>query len=129
METQSQMNNLQLATALAAPTGVGLLYTAYEQGPDSAVWKNGAGTGRSIVSLERTQPKPTLSFPGVERFSFKRSVYLTVNDVEYVSVATITTSIPVVIALADRTAMHLHIALLARDPVIKDAMETGAIPT
>lgn len=123
------MNNLQLATALATPTGVGLLYTAYEQGGDLAVWKNGAGAGRSIVSLKRTQAKPAANFPGVERFDFKRSVYITVDTVEYIANVTITTSIPVVIALADRTAMFTHAALLARDPVFKDAMELGVVPT
>lgn len=123
------MNDLQLATTLAAPTGTGLLYTAYEQGSDVAVWKNGAGSTRTLVSLKRTQPKPTPSFPGVERLELKRTVYITVNDVEYTCVATITTSIPVVMSLSDRTAMHTHLGLLARDPVLKTAMETGAIPT
>lgn len=123
------MNNLQLATTLVAPTGTGLLYTAFEQGSDIAAFVNGSGATRSRVALKRTQAKPSASFPGVERLNFKRTVYLTVNDVEYAVVYDLTTSIPAVIALADRTSVFLHGALLARDPVFQTAIETGAIPT
>jgi len=123
------MLNLQLATTLVTPTGSGLLYTPYEQQGDLAVWKNGVGAGRSIVSLKRTQAKPTLAFPGVERMELKRQTYHTVDLKEYTVVVTIVTSIPVPILLADRTAAHLHAALLARDPILKDGMELGVIPT
>lgn len=123
------MTDLQLAAALATPTGTGLLYVAYDQGSDTAVWKNGAGATRSLVSLTRVQPKPTPTFPGVERFEFKRYAYYTVADVEYVSVITLGASIPVPIGSSDRTAIHLNAALLARDPIFKSAIETGAIPT
>lgn len=123
------MLDLQLATTLVAPTGTGLLYTAFEQGSDIAAYTNGSGATRSRIALKRVQAKPTASFPGVERLNMKRTVYLTVNSVEYAVVYDITTSIPAVIALADRTAVYLHGALLARDPLFKAAIETGAIPT
>lgn len=123
------MNNLQLATTLVAPTGTGLLYTAYDQRGDLAVWKEGTGASRSIVSLKRVQAKPTSTFPGVERFEMKRTNYITVDSVEYTNVITLTSSIPVVVGLSDRTAIHLHAALLAQDAVFKAALETGVIPT
>lgn len=123
------MDNLQLATTLAAPTGTGLLYTAYEQGSDIAVWKNGSGATRSSVSLKRTQPKPTPSFPGVERMEFKRTVYFTVSDVEYQAVGTIVTSIPVTLDSAGRTAFFTNLALMARDTILSDAIASGVIPT
>lgn len=123
------MLDLQLATTLAAPTGTGLLYTAFEQGGDLAVWKNGSGATRSVASLKRIQAKPTSVFAGVERLEFKRTNYITVGTTEYVLVGSIVTSIPVPIATADRTAFYTHLALLARDPFIKTAIETGAIPT
>lgn len=123
------MNNLQLATTLVAPTGTGLLYTAYSNGEDLASWINGAGATRSRVSLKRVQAIVTPAFPGVERLTFKRQVYFTVGTTEYVAVADIVTSIPVTMALADRTAFFTHIGLLARDPVLQTAIETGAIPT
>lgn len=123
------MNNLQLATTLVAPTGTGLLYVAYEQGGDVAVWKNGTGATRSSVSLKRTQPKPTPAFPGVERFELKRTVYFTVDDVEYTAVASIVTSIPVTADSTVRTNVQLHIGLLARDAILTDAITSGVIPT
>jgi len=123
------VNNLQLATTLAAPTGTGLLYTAFEQGSDTAAWVNGSGATRSRITMKRVQAKPTPTFPGVERLSFKRQVYFTVNDVEYTAVIDITTSIPVVVGLSDRTSVFTHLALMARDPVLQTAIETGAIPT
>jgi hypothetical protein len=52
-----------------------------------------------------------------------------VNSIEYPVVLDINTSIPVVIALADRTAFFTHAALMARDPIFQSAIETGAIPT
>jgi hypothetical protein len=123
------MNNLQLATTLVAPTGTGLLYTAFEQGGDIAAYVNGSGATRSRIALKRVQAKPTPTYPGVERLNFKRTVYLTVNSIEYPVVLDINTSIPVVIALADRTAFFTHAALMARDPIFQSAIETGAIPT
>lgn len=123
------MNNLQLATTLVAPTGTGLLYTAYDQGSDVAKWINGAGDGRSVVSMRRVQPKPTSAFPGVERITLKRQIYHVVNAVEYVAVVDIVTSIPVPISAAQRTAIFTNAALLARDPVFQAACESGVIPT
>jgi hypothetical protein len=123
------MNNLQLETTLVAPTGTGLLYSAYDQRGDLAVWKNGSGASRSTVALKRVQAKPTSTFPGVERFELKRTNYITVDSVEYTCVATLTTSIPVVVGLSDRTAIHLHAALLAQNAIFSDAIETGVIPT
>lgn len=123
------MNNLQLATTLAAPTGTGLLYTAYEQGQNSCAWVNGSGSSRSRVDLKRVQPKPTPTFPGVERLELKRTVYVTVNGVEYPVIARIETSIPAVVGTSDRTAAFTQLALLARDPIFQAAMESGAIPT
>jgi hypothetical protein len=123
------MNNLQLATTLVAPTGTGLLYAAYDQRGDLATWKEGSGASRSIVSLKRVQAKPTSTFPGVERFELKRTNYITVDSVEYTCVVSLTTSIPVVVGLSDRTAIHLHAGLLAQDSIFSDAIETGVIPT
>lgn len=123
------MNNLQLATTLAAPTGTGLLYVAFEQGSDTAVWKNGSGAARSIVSMKRVQAKPTSAFVGTERIELKRTNYITVGAIEYTIVGSLVTSIPAAIALADRTAVFTQLALLARDPVFQASLETGVIPT
>lgn len=123
------MTDLQLAAALATPTGTGLLYVAYSQGGDEAVWKNGTGVTRSLVSLKRVQPKPTPTFPGVERFELKRTSYHTVSDVEYVAVVNLVASIPVPVDATARGAIFLNAALLARDNIFGAAIGSGVIPT
>lgn len=124
------MNNLQLATTLVAPTGTGLLYVPMGGDPqDSVGYINSSGATRSILTLKRTQPKPTSTFPGVHRLELKRLAYFTVGEVEYVAVASVVTSIPVPIVLADRTSVFTNLALLARDDILKNAIETGVIPS
>lgn len=107
------MNALQLATTKVTPTGTGLTYGAYYQDGDKVIWKNGSGATRSEIQLTRVRPKPTLTFPGVERFEMKRTTYHTVNNVEYVAVAIMSTSIPVPVIAADRVLIADHFALLA----------------
>lgn len=124
------MNNLQLATTLVAPTGTGLLYVPQGGDPqDTASYSNGTGATRSAVILRRTQPKPTLTFPGVTRMELKHRSFYTISGVEYPVVTSLVTSIPVPVVLADRTAIFTALALLARDPVWQSALETGNIPT
>jgi len=125
------MNDLQLATTPVAPTGTGLLYSAYDQGSDIAVWKNGAGVTRSLVQLTRVQPKPTPTFSGVERFEFKTYRYFQIpaSGVEVVTVLTLSASIPAAVTLADRQISSLQMNLLARDPIWKNAIELGTLPT
>lgn len=124
------MNNLQLATTLVAPTGTGLLYIPQGGDPqDVASYVNGSGSTRSSIILRRTQPKPTSVFPGVTRMELKRQSFYTVNAVEYTCVTSLVTSIPVPIALADRTALFTQLALLARDPMWQTALESNVIPT
>jgi hypothetical protein len=123
------MVDLQLATTLTNPTGTGLLYVAYYQGGDLAIWKNGSSGARSIVSFKRVQPKPTPAFSGVDRFEVKRTTYVSIDGIEYPSVVTLTSSIPVQATLGVRTDIHTNAALLARDPLVKAAFETGVMPT
>lgn len=105
------------------------VFGAFSQGEDLAVWKRGAGATREILALKRVQAKPTSVFPGVERLELKRTNYVTVNGVEYVAVATLNTSIPVLMSLADRTSFYKKFAMIMRDAAFQTAAETGAIPT
>lgn len=123
------MNNLQLATTLVAPTGTGLLYIPKTQGENIAEWVNGVGDGRSAIRMNRTLAKPTLTYPGVDRMSMKRTIYHTINGVEYPLIVDIVTSIPVPITLAQRTAAFTQGALWARDPWVQYAFENSALPT
>jgi len=123
------MNSKQLATTLAAPTGTGLLYAAYDQGSDVAVWKNSVGSGRSIISINRTQAKPTATFAGVERFDVKMALYKTISDVEYVGIVRILTSIPVAMTPTERTQLALTLGLLGQDTDVQAAITAGTMPT
>jgi hypothetical protein len=123
------MQDLQLATTLVAPTGTGLNYLAYQSDGDIARWKEGVGEDRSEVLLKRVQAKPTSTSAGVERMTLKRTIYHTIDGIEYPSVVSLVTSTPVAMTAAQRTAIHLNAALLARDDIFKDAIETGVIPT
>lgn len=123
------MNDLQLPLTLVASTGTGLLYTAFEQGSDIAVWKNGSGATRSTLSLKRTQAKPVPTFPGVTRVEFKRTNYVTVGANERTLVITCTASIPADVPEADASSAWEQAMFAFRDNVWKDAIKKGVIPT
>jgi hypothetical protein len=123
------VNNQQIATAHGSLSGTGLLYTAYEQGSDSAVWKNGSGATRSTLALKRTQPKPTPTFPGVERIELKRTNYVTVGTSERTVVVTIGISVPADVPLADRQSAILQAMLSARATDINSCLADGVFPT
>lgn len=107
------MNNLQLALTLVASTGSGKLYFPYSQEADKAIWIEGVGSSRSRIDFTRTRPKPTATFPGVERLEMKRTSYHTVGLTEYTSVMTLVSSIPVPVTQADRTTDLQQMLLMA----------------
>lgn len=107
------MNNIQLGTAFGATTGTGLLYTPYSQGADQAIWKNGSGATRSIITMNRTKPKPTPTFPGVERLELKTTQFFTVSSVEFMSVVGLVSSVPTVMSQSLRDAQFTQLAMLA----------------
>lgn len=122
-------SDIQLATTLASPTGTGFLYKPYKLDGNNAVFKQSGASGQpSLVSFKRTEPKPTAVFPGVERMEVTKTEYFVVNSVTYVVTYKIVTSVPVPIALSDRTAVFTRGALLARDPTVQAAIESLTIP-
>lgn len=122
-------SNIQLAATTVAQTGTGVLYTPYSQGPDSVIWTNGSGATRSRLSMNRTQPKPTPSFPGVERLEFKTNQFFTVSGVEYQTVIALSASIPVTGDSTHRTAMASQLVFMAHDATWWTAITGGAFPT
>jgi hypothetical protein len=122
-------SNVQLPLTWVAQTGTGLLYAAYSQGPDQVIWQNGSGATRSRLTLNRTQPKPTADFPGVDRLEYKINQFFTVNDVEYQSVLSLVSSIPVVADSAHRTAMKERISFLTHETTWNNALDGTGFPT
>lgn len=129
------MNSIQLGTTLVAPTGTGLLFGSYGQDADKAEWFYGSGATRQKIQLTRVRPKPTATFPGVERFEMKRTQYYTVNSIEYTAVTYAGGSIAVPISYADRTAIATGLYLMVAgdgtmaytNPLLY-AVQTGALP-
>lgn len=129
------MNSLQQYTTPVAPTTAGNLYVPYLQEADKAIWTFGSGSTRKIIQLSRVRPKPTPTFPGVDRAEIKRTTYYTVNGVEYTVVFTASCSIPVPVASSDRiTDWQLFVNTVNTNNTTTDnpfytAAVSGAMPT
>jgi len=122
-------SNIQLPATQVAQTGTGLLYVPYAQGPDQVIWTNGSGVDRSRLTLNRTQPKPTSDFPGVDRLEFKSNIFFTVGDVEYQSVLSLVTSVPVVADSTHRALLDKQIVFMAFDDQFRGALAGTSFPT
>jgi hypothetical protein len=122
-------SNIQLPLTVVAQTGTGKLYTSYAQGPDQVIWTNDVGADRSRLTLNRVQPKPTADFSGVDRLEYKVNQYFTVSDVEYQSVISLVTSIPVVASAAHRVAMADRLIFMAHDTTFYGAVNGTFFPT
>lgn len=106
-------SNIQLATTLVAPTGTGFLFVPFGTYGDSTKYIQSGATGRPAeLTFKRTAPKPTSTFPGVDRGEIKLTEYETVNGVEYAKIFYFGCSMPVPIPTASRTAMATRGSLL-----------------
>jgi len=106
-------SNIQLATTLVASTGTGFLFVPFGGYGDSFKYIQSGASGRPAeLSFKRTAPKPTSTFPGVDRGEIKLTEYETVNGVEYTRIFYVGCSTPVPIPTASRTASALRMSLL-----------------
>jgi hypothetical protein len=121
--------SLQFPTTVVAQTGTGPLFVPYSQGPDQVIWTYGSGTTRTRLSLNRTQPKPTADFPGVDRLEFKTNQFYAVSGVEYQSVISLVTSIPVNADDTHRTAMKNQLIFMSHDSAWVSALTLAGFPT
>lgn len=121
-------SNIQLATTLVAPTGTGFLFVPLGSYGDSFRYIQSGAAGRPAeLSFKRTAPKPTSTFPGVDRGEWKLTEYVTVNNVEYACITACNTSFPVPVASAQRTAQATRVALIAGfGTVMSDLCSTPA---
>lgn len=121
------MNAMTLANAVQIHTGTGLIFNPYSQGPDQGIWQNVATPAtRTIMTLNRTRPKPTPTFAGVDRLEFKNAQFFTVGTTEYQSVISIITSVPVVADLTHRQLLRDRIKFMSQRVEFVDALETGS---
>lgn len=122
-------SNIQLATALGAATGTGFLLVPHGSYGDSFRYiQSGASDKPAELTFKRTAPKPTSTFPGVDRGAMKWVEYFTVNNVMYTAIAELSTSIPVPVSAADRTAFALRFSLLGgHGTLLSDLVKTPAV--
>jgi hypothetical protein len=123
------MNTIQLANVVVAPTGTGLLYQPYRQGPDQAQWVNGSGATRSGLTYNRSVPKPTPTFPGVDRVEMKTNQFFTVGAVEYQAIVGVYASIPTIMSQADRQALWNRAIFMTYDGVFASALINNIHPS
>lgn len=123
------MANIQLGTTLGAATGTGREYKPFSLTGDTALYKELAPSGRSdLLSVKRTLPKATKTYPGVERGEIKLTRFITVDDVEYPCIFTLTSAVPVPVASAARTAGATDVALIAGKSLWSDLVGDQSIP-
>lgn len=122
-------SNIALNTTLGTATGTGKTFKPFSIDADVATFKEvGAAARPAVLSVKRVQPKATKTFPGVERGEIKLTEYVTVGTVEYPVIMTITTSIPVPITSAQRSAQATRLALIAGTTVLSDLASDQTIP-
>lgn len=122
------MDNIQLATTLAAPTGTGNLYVPFSSDANTAAFVVTANPLLKL-SFKRTLPKPNGTSLGVERGEVKLVYgYTDANGVTFNSIFTLTSSIPVPVPLATRAAAVVELALLARDVAWANVVDYNRIP-
>jgi len=118
--------NIQLATTIAAPTGSGFLFVPLGSYGDSFRYIQSGAAGRPAeLSFKRTAPKPTATFPGVDRGEIKLTEYVTVGTVEYAIITAINSSVPVPVLTAQRTAQATRVGLVSGfGTLMSDLMST-----
>lgn len=123
------MGNIVLGTTLGTPTGTGKTFKPFLLNGDVAIYKESGATGRpAVLSVKRILPKATKTSAGVERGEIKLTEYVTVGTEEQVVITTISTSVPVVIPVAQRTSQATRLALVAGQQVLTDLMTDQSIP-
>lgn len=123
------MGNIVLNSTLGAPSGSGKTFKPFSMNGDVAIFKESGAAGRpAVLSVKRVQPKATKTSAGVERGEIKLTEYTTVGDVEHAVITTISTSVPVPVASAQRTAQATRLALIAGTTVLSDLMADQSIP-
>jgi hypothetical protein len=123
------MNNIQLATTLVASTGTGFLFIPFSSDANSAVFKQSGASGRpATLSFKRVPPKVVGTFQGVERVEVKLTEYVTVNGIEYATITTLGSSVPVPVGATQRADQATRMGLLAAMSVYSDTVKNQLIP-
>jgi len=107
------MSTIQLAAAIATPTGTGKLYNPYGSDLHRSIYQeNGASGQPSVLAFARTPPKPT-GQNRVNRGEMKITTYLAdAEGVLHPCIVRAEYSFPVYVTTAQRTTLAEELGLL-----------------
>lgn len=124
------MSVIILKAALAAGTGTGASFEAYDMKGASAIYRETNPTGiAGALSLKRTEPRATKDYAGVMRGEVKLTRQVTdTNGRAWPVVFTVTSSLPAFMTDAQRTAFITEALLACEDTVSLDTLSKLKVP-
>lgn len=124
------MADIQLATTLGTNTGTGPLMKGYKMAGDSALFRENAPTAQpSMLTLKRTEPKPTKDYAGAARGELKytRNYADTLGRL-WPAVFTTQTSIPAFLTDAQKSAFVVEAIIASMSTEAKDTLAKLLVP-
>lgn len=124
------MSIIALKAAIAAGTGTGQSFTAYDMKGSSAVYREMAPTGvAGILSLKRTEPRATKDYAGAMRGEIKLTRQMPdANGRAWPVVFTVTSSLPAFLTDTQRVAFITEGLLASLDPIAVDVLSKLIVP-
>lgn len=124
------MADIQLATTLGANTGTGPLMKGYRLSGDTAVYRENAPTAQpSVLTLKRTEPKPTKDYAGAARGEMKYTRnYADSLGRLWPAVVTTTSSLPAFLTDAQKSAFIQESIIANMTTEAKDTLAKLLVP-
>lgn len=124
------MSQIALKAVMAAGTGTGKTFSAYDLKGPSAVFREDAPAGvPGLLTLKRTEPKATKDYAGAARGEFKLTrQYADTLGRLWPAVFTGTTSIPAFLTDAQKVAFVVESLLASQEQAVQDALAKLLIP-
>lgn len=124
------MSQIALKAVIAAGTGTGKTFSAYDLKGPSAVFREDSPTGvPGLITLKRTEPKATKDYAGAARGEVKLTrQYADSLGRLWPAVYTVTTSLPAFLIDAQKVAFVTEAILASQESVSQDALSKLLIP-
>lgn len=124
------MADIQLQTTLGANTGTGPLMKGYRLSGDSAMYRENAPTAQpSVLTLKRSEPKPTKDYAGAARGELKYTRnYADALGRLWPAVLTTSTSIPAFLTDTQKSAFVVEAIIASMTTEAKDTLAKLLVP-
>lgn len=124
------MSQITLAAAIAAGTGTGKSFSAYDLKGPSAVFREDAPAGvPGLLSLKRTEPKPTKDYAGAARGEVKLTRQFADSlGRNWPAVFTVTSSLPAFLTDAQKVAFITEAILATQKQESQDVLSKLLVP-